>query len=92
MRGPIRIHRRTARPVGPVIINDGVASDRQLRVQGDEGVHGGLIQVAIQPKDGQLGDGSGRQGVSEPSHKKPDLVVQQPILGEIRFDLLLRDG
>ena len=70
---------------GAVIVDHNVSPIRHLVVETLQGLHGGFIHVAIQPKDGDLMHWRNGERVLEPSVQEADLVIQELVALEIGF-------
>ena len=58
-----------------IIIHDEIAADGQFRVKRDEAIHGRLVEIAIQARDGKLADRSSRKRILEPPLQKLHLFI-----------------
>ena len=66
-----------------VIVNDNVPSDRQLAIEIGQSIHRGLVVVAVQTHHSELLDRGVRKRILKPTLQEFNLVVEQPISGEI---------
>lgn len=80
--GAVIVHGRLAFRKA-VVVDDDVATGRELRVEGNEDVHRGFVEVAVQSHEGKLIDGRRGEGVAEPTHEEPYLVVEQAVSGKL---------
>ena len=67
----------------PVVVNDAVAANCQLRIQRLQSLNRRLVQIAVEPHHCEILNGRIFQGVSKPSDDELDLIVQKAVSLEV---------